>query len=394
MNPAWPLLALLAIGHLAIFALVFNMMHALGISERRTTRMTLGLLFACIASIIALAVVTVPHDWHSWSWVVRGYAVVCWAIALVGLPLVTVARALRREPDGIEENSVEVELNGEAGSESLIGSGRYAWMLRIPGNESLRLIKREWRILSPSLPSRWDGLSLVHLSDLHFSPSYRRQFFEKVADEAAAWEADFVVFTGDLVDHDECLDWIVPVMSRLRGRLGTFAILGNHDFHHDHEDVIKRLADAGFTSIEGRWTELEIDGSSLALGGTSYPWGTPIDLRAMISADYRILLSHSPDLFYRAAASGIDLMLSGHNHGGQIRFPILGPIFMPSLYSRRLDRGHFRKGPTTLHVSQGVAGKHPLRFGCMPEIGRFVLHSGRMVAPENSAPACDVVTSS
>ena len=68
-------------------------------------------------------------------------------------------------------------------------------------------------------------------------------------------------------------------------------------------------------------------------------------------------------------------MFSGHNHGGQIRLPLVGPVFMPSRYSRRFDRGFFRIGRTLLYVSEGVAGKHPVRYGCLPEISRFVLHA-------------------
>jgi predicted MPP superfamily phosphohydrolase len=104
----------------------------------------------------------------------------------------------------------------------------------------------------------------------------------------------------------------------------------------------------------------------------------------MPGADFRILLSHSPDQFAWAARNRIDLMLSGHNHGGQIRLPLLGPVFMPSLYSRRYDRGFFRKGPTLLHVSQGISGQHPVRFGgCVPEISRFVL---RVAEPSTPRP--------
>src|SRR5207245_6569448 len=64
--------------------------------------------------------------------------------------------------------------------------------------------------------------------------------------------------------------------------------------------------------------------------------------------------SDLPDLFYWAERSGFDLMLSGHNHGGQIRFPLVGAVFMPSVFSRRFDRGFFRKRGLTLHVSRSV----------------------------------------
>ena len=69
-------------------------------------------------------------------------------------------------------------------------------------------------------------------------------------------------------------------------------------------------------------------------------------------------------------------MFSGHNHGGQIRLPLVGAVFMPSRYSRRFDRGFFRAGRTLLYVNEGIAGKHPVRYGCPPEISRFVLRQG------------------
>ena len=66
-------------------------------------------------------------------------------------------------------------------------------------------------------------------------------------------------------------------------------------------------------------------------------------------------------------------MLAGHNHGGQIRLPLIGAVFMPSVYSRRFDRGFFRRGPTLMYASEGIAGMHPVRYGCPPEVTRFVL---------------------
>ena len=68
-------------------------------------------------------------------------------------------------------------------------------------------------------------------------------------------------------------------------------------------------------------------------------------------------------------------MLSGHNHGGQIRLPFVGPVFMPSRYSRRFDRGFFRQNGTLLYVNEGVGGKHPVRYGCPPEVSRLVLRT-------------------
>jgi hypothetical protein len=135
------------------------------------------------------------------------------------------------------------------------------------------------------------------------------------------------------------------------------------------------LRRAGFTALEGRWKVLDVNGSRLALGGTSYPWGRDLGRQPIPTADARILLSHAPDQVYRAAGWGVDLMLCGHNHGGQVRVPVFGPILMPSRYSRRFDRGFFRVGQTLMSVSQGVGAKDPVRVGCHPEVTRLTLRS-------------------
>jgi predicted MPP superfamily phosphohydrolase len=70
-------------------------------------------------------------------------------------------------------------------------------------------------------------------------------------------------------------------------------------------------------------------------------------------------------------------MLAGHNHGGQVRFPVLGSVLVPSRFSRRFDSGLFAKGPTVLHVSRGLAGTHPIRFRCYPEATQLILRPRR-----------------
>jgi predicted MPP superfamily phosphohydrolase len=377
MSPDWVLVPLLALGHLAIAVYLVNVVLALGFKARGMDRLKRAVALGLLAVSASIGLEVSRGGWSAWSWPLRAYAVICVGTIGVVVPLSCWRLHARREPDGNSERSDETDLAAGGAAADLVGPGAHAWLLRIPGNEALRLRKREWHVSLPSLPAAWDGLSLVHLTDLHFAPCYDVRFFERVLDEAAAWEADLVVFTGDLVDHDAALEWIVPVMSRVRGRLGSLAILGNHDYDHQPADVRRRLVEAGYHDLEGAWQTLEIEGRRLAIGGTSAPWGPRIDLGAFPDADFRLLLSHSPDLFHRAAAAGIDLMLSGHNHGGQIRLPGLGPVFMPSRYSRRFDRGFFRSGRTLLHVAQGVGGKHPIRFGCVPEIGRLVLRCRR-----------------
>ena len=141
------------------------------------------------------------------------------------------------------------------------------------------------------------------------------------------------------------------------------------------------LADAGLVHIKDEYQRLTIRGVPLVLAGNEVPWfGPPTDLRDCPAHDehglpLRILLAHSPDQFSWARDNDIDLMLAGHLHGGQVRFPILGPIFSPSLYGVRYAAGIFTAGNTVMHVSRGTGSFTPLRYNCPPEIALLTLHA-------------------
>jgi predicted MPP superfamily phosphohydrolase len=376
------IVVLLLLGHAGVWIVLLNVTHALGLSDRplqRLRALVLSIGVALAALLVACAALGPLSRWHWVPWV---YALVCLATLLVLLPLATLRRWLRREPRGVSGGASELDLAAAEGKNRLIGQGKHAWLLRVPGNESFRLRMAEWEVALAGLPGDWDGLSLVHLSDLHLAPCFERRYFEAVAEAVAGWDADLVALTGDLVDHDQVIEWLAPFLSGLRGRRGAFAILGNHDFEHQPHRLRRAITEGGFIDLDGRWTELAIEGATLAVGGTSFPWGPALDHRVMPEADFRILLSHSPDQFPRAARWGVDLVLSGHNHAGQIRVPVIGPVFMPSVYSRLFDRGFFRQGESLLHVSQGIAGKHPFRYGgCLPEVTRLVLRRAAVSPP-------------
>ncbi len=372
MTVDWLILIPLVVGHLSLFVLALNISHSTNMTERMLGLSNLGLLSA---TLIALPFLVTQGPWTAWPLAPRLYALLCLATTLVGLPIVTLIRAFRRTPGGVESRGEEVDLAVEPGLDRVVGDGKHRWLLHLPGNRSLRVRKVECELTLPGLPAALDGLNVVQLTDLHFSHCYRREFFEIVADEAARWDADLVAFTGDLLDDLSTMEWVEPVFSKLRGRLGQFAILGNHDHLLRPGRARRALEHAGFADLEGRWERIDVEGATLALGGTSAPWGPALDHNAVPEADFRILLSHSPDQFPRAASKGVDLVLAGHNHGGQIRLPVFGPILMPSRYSRHFDRGFFRNGRSLLYVSQGVGGKHPIRYGCTPEITRFTLRA-------------------
>ena len=109
----------------------------------------------------------------------------------------------------------------------------------------------EWNIVYPDLPECLEGLSIVQLSDLHFANCYDRRYFERVVDACTDWAADLVVVTGDLIEHDDTIAWIEPLLGRLESRLGKFAILGNHDVRASAR-ASARCAGRGGIRVAGR----------------------------------------------------------------------------------------------------------------------------------------------
>jgi predicted MPP superfamily phosphohydrolase len=383
MSPDWPWPAIVvlavppALGHLYVFILAINVGSGLGYSEPVLDRFRSTLFAGLFVSSALLFWAHLRDPWWNWWWPAWSYAVLCVVAGVLVWPLNSLALALRRRPEGLRQRSSMVELTDSQGRESLIGSGPHSWLLRLPGNDAFRLCLREWDVTISDLPEPLAGLEIVQLSDFHLAPCFQRRYFDQVIDACLGWQPDLIVFTGDVVDDEAAIPWIEPLLGRLDARLGKFAILGNHDNKHGPEAIIRELGRAGFETLEGRWTRLEVEGATLAMGGTAAPWGPALDPQLMPPADFRVVLSHTPDLFYQAARWGVDLLLSGHNHGGQIRLPLVGAVFMPSLYSRRFDRGFFQCGKTRLYVNEGIAGLHPMRYGCPPEVTRFVLRSER-----------------
>jgi uncharacterized protein len=290
-------------------------------------------------------------------------------------PLITLQRNLRPRPAQIvDEQTTTIDVAAALGARPY-GDGETAWMAKLPFNDPFRVDFTTLSLALPNLPAAWDGLSILHVSDLHFLGTPAKAYFDFIMEKCMAdGVPDLVMISGDIVDTDEHIAWIPDVLGKLRWKLGAFAILGNHDWWQDAQRVRKELGQLGMTIVSGRWEALDIRGHKLIVIGHEGPWFKEVpDLSACTAGGFRLLLSHTPDNIRWAQRNGVSLMLSGHNHGGQVRLPVIGSIFVPSRYSRRFDMGTFFEPPTLLHVVRGLSGKEPIRFRCRPQVTRLVL---------------------
>ena len=210
-----------ALGHVYHFILAVNVTSGLGFRERALGRIRLVLLAVLISSAGFLLWKHLSDPWWTWTWPLKAYALLCVASGAIIWPLCSLNLKTRKRPAGVSGRTQLLDLGKECGTETLIGRGRGAWQLRLPGNQSLSLCRREYEAVLSGLPRELDGLSIVQLTDLHFSPVYDRSFFDRVVDACRAWPADLVLITGDLIDSDQALSWIEPVLGPLERGWGS-----------------------------------------------------------------------------------------------------------------------------------------------------------------------------
>lgn len=232
-----------------------------------------------------------------------------------------------------------------------------------------------YRVPVPGLPAAFAGLRVVHLSDLHFGALVPLAAIREVVQRANDLGGDVIVCTGDYVHERNSIaqiDSVWPELARLTAPLGVYSILGNHDHWADTARSQHWLEQTG-QDLRHKVTALEKNGQRLWLAGAGDLWedhrGLDGLLRRLPESDCRIVLAHNPDTADTAFRRRVDLMLSGHTHGGQVRIPFLGAPALPvrnKRYSSGLCRSPRGVG---VFISRGIGWAClPVRFNCRPEI--------------------------
>jgi uncharacterized protein len=228
--------------------------------------------------------------------------------------------------------------------------------------------------LSPAL----DGLRIVHLSDLHLRPKWASGY-DRLIERLSAAPPDLILFTGDFVedkrDHRPALPLVERLMKSLRSRLGTYAVVGNHD----GDLLATHFPSLGVTNVEGQHLTLDPGIELLGFPGVdredldrNFLAGLPPRPRGRV----RIAMCHYPDLFDAIAACQPDLYLCGHSHGGQVCLPGGIPLITHDSSPRRYVRGIHRRGQTWYIANRGFgAGKLLIRLFCPGEAIEITLQS-------------------
>jgi len=226
------------------------------------------------------------------------------------------------------------------------------------------------------LPKNLDGLRLVHLSDIHHSPFTSLEHISRAVEIANELKPDMFVLTGDFVSHEP--EYIVPMaqaMGRLKSEFGTFACLGNHDHRTDAQMVTDSLRAENIRVLINEGFRFSARGASVWLCGVDDYMVGLTDLRAALRGSFpdemKMLLAHNPKILYRAARASVDLMLSGHTHGGQVRLRDEEKKILPR---SKFASGLYRRKDSQMYITRGIGTVVlPMRFGYPPEISLIEL---------------------
>lgn len=246
-----------------------------------------------------------------------------------------------------------------------------AWILW--GNRAIQI--SEYEVKSSKIPEAFEGFTIVQISDLHNAEFGEGQdmLFSKIE----KCEPDMIAITGDLIDSNRTdVDVAMEFIEGAVKLAPVYFVTGNHEVWAqttEYEELAERMAAAGVVMMDGQVCKIEKDGASVFLQGVKDA-STVIKENAGAEVDERpafmILLAHRPELFERYAAADVDLVLTGHAHGGQFRIPFIGGVIAPDQgIFPEYDAGMFVENNTHMIVSRGLGNSvFPFRVNNRPEI--------------------------
>ncbi len=228
------------------------------------------------------------------------------------------------------------------------------------------------------LPKKLDGFKIIHLSDIHHSPFTSLEHIARTVKIANRLKPDMFILTGDYVSHDaKYIAPVAKVLGELESEFGTFACLGNHDHWTDPDLVTTSFRQRGITMLVNEGFRFEARGSSFWLAGVDDHMVGKTDLLSALRGSYpdemKLLLAHNPIIFRKSVRLGVDLTLSGHTHGGQIK---IRDKDKGMIRRRKLTAGLHMRKDAQIYITRGIGTVVlPVRYQCPPEISFITLNS-------------------
>ena len=260
-----------------------------------------------------------------------------------------------------------------------------------------RIVRKDFFL--PRWPEAMNGFTIALLSDFHYDPYFSAHPLHAAIPMVTGLRPDLIALTGDFVsvptvgDEKKAASAAEPCARLLRQMAaphGLWAVLGNHDDGTDPKHVTAALEAEDIHVLANQSEAIERNGARIWLAGVNDVLGKTADLRTTLSrvpsAEAVILLAHEPDFADEAARFPIDLQLSGHSHGGQVRVPLLPPLYLPPM-AKKYVLGEYRVGRLNLYTNAGLGTVLvPVRFNCPPEITLLTLRCSARQSSRGISP--------
>ena len=233
---------------------------------------------------------------------------------------------------------------------------------------TMGLTTKEYVIMDKDVPDNFDGLKIVHFSDLHYNRAISLNKVKSIVNEINDINPDIVVFTGDLIDRDAIIsdndyDELANILGNIKSKYGKYAVIGNHDYEKDKDGVIKVFHKADFKYLENSYEIIyNKENEKIFIGGLGNVTHNQEDISKMMEyfngegnkIDYKIILVHEPDIADNIVKDyKVNLILAGHSHNGQVRLPIIGAIYKPP-YAKNYYDNYYNLDGTNLYISSGI----------------------------------------
>ena len=245
------------------------------------------------------------------------------------------------------------------------------------------LITKEITINNQEIPKDFDGLKIVHFSDLHYKRIITKKGINKIIEEINLINPDIVIFTGDLIDDDSDITdndikYLKEILNKINSTYGKYAVLGNHDYSIDINKIREIYNDSDFNLLENNYDIIySKSNQKLYIGGISTGEfnKTTLDKLSIEENIYKILLLHEPDFIDEATTLNTNLALAGHSHNGQINIPYIKKLFLPVNAKKYYDE-YYKVNNTDLYISSGIGvSRYNFRLFNRPSINFFRLES-------------------
>jgi predicted MPP superfamily phosphohydrolase len=243
---------------------------------------------------------------------------------------------------------------------------------------------KEVSMASSDMPGSFDGKRIVFVSDIHNGEYFSRERVADLVSRINSLKPDIIILGGDYASsgsHNTSVCF--EELKKLQAPLGKYGVLGNHDYWEGGQEALRDMNGAGITSLNNKGLWIYQNGERIRLGGVSDLWhGAPDPIPTIIEAnlsDYVLLVSHNPDYAEELETGFVDMVLSGHTHGGQITFFGLFAPYLSSDYGQKYRGGFAQTAYTTVYVTRGIGMTFlPVRFFARPEITVFTLKSAQI----------------